>query len=58
MLVGLQGSGKTTTCGKLARWVQGIGRNPLLVSFDLKRPAAQDQLKMIAGVARTCRSTR
>ncbi len=53
MLVGLQGSGKTTTCGKLARWVQGIGRNPLLVSFDLKRPAAQDQLKTIAGVART-----
>jgi len=49
MLVGLQGSGKTTTCGKLARWVQGIGKNPLLVSFDLKRPAAQDQLKIIAG---------
>jgi signal recognition particle subunit SRP54 len=49
MLVGLQGSGKTTTCGKLARWVKGIGRNPLLVSFDLKRLAAQDQLKTIAG---------
>jgi len=49
MLVGLQGSGKTTTCGKLARWVAGIGRNPLLVSFDLKRPAAQDQLRTIAG---------
>jgi signal recognition particle subunit SRP54 len=48
MLVGLQGSGKTTTCGKLARWVRGIGRNPLLVSFDLKRPAAQEQLKTIA----------
>ncbi len=48
MLVGLQGSGKTTTCGKLARWVKGIGRNPLLVSFDLKRPAAQEQLKTIA----------
>jgi signal recognition particle subunit SRP54 len=49
MLVGLQGSGKTTTCGKLARWVAGLGRSPLLVSFDLKRLAAQDQLKSIAG---------
>ncbi|HSA95971.1 MAG TPA: signal recognition particle protein, partial [Acidobacteriota bacterium] len=48
MLVGLQGSGKTTTCGKLARWVAGLGKNPLLVSFDLKRPAAQEQLKTIA----------
>jgi signal recognition particle subunit SRP54 len=48
MLVGLQGSGKTTTCGKLARYVRGLGRNPLLVSFDLKRPAAQDQLRAIA----------
>jgi len=47
MLVGLQGSGKTTTCGKLAKWVQNMGKNPLLVSFDLKRPAAQDQLKII-----------
>ncbi len=48
MLVGLQGSGKTTTCGKLARWVAGLGKSPLLVSFDLKRPAAQDQLRTIA----------
>ncbi len=48
MLVGLQGCGKTTTCGKLARWVKGIGRNPLLVSVDLKRPAAQAQLQTIA----------
>ncbi|HEX9901935.1 MAG TPA: signal recognition particle protein [Acidobacteriota bacterium] len=48
MLVGLQGSGKTTTCGKLARYVQGLRRSPLLVSFDLKRLAAQDQLKLIA----------
>ena len=48
MLVGLQGSGKTTTCGKLAKWVQALKKNPLLVSFDLKRPAAQDQLKMIS----------
>jgi signal recognition particle subunit SRP54 len=49
MLVGLQGGGKTTTCGKLARWVKGLGKSPLVVSFDLKRPAAQDQLAMIAG---------
>ena len=48
MLVGLQGSGKTTTCGKLARWLLSLQKNPLLVSFDLKRPAAQEQLKMIA----------
>ncbi len=48
MLVGLQGSGKTTTCGKLARWVTGTGKHPLLVSFDLKRPAAQDQLRTLA----------
>lgn len=48
MLVGLQGSGKTTTCGKLARWLKNMGRNPMLVSFDLKRPAAQEQLDMIA----------
>jgi len=49
MLVGLQGSGKTTTCGKLAKWAVGKGKNPLLVSFDLKRAAAQDQLRTIAG---------
>ncbi|NIO48131.1 MAG: signal recognition particle protein [Candidatus Aminicenantes bacterium] len=48
MLVGLQGSGKTTSCGKLAKWVLDLKKNPLLVSFDLKRPAAQEQLKMIA----------
>jgi signal recognition particle subunit SRP54 len=49
MLVGLQGSGKTTTCGKLALWAKGRGRSPLLVSFDIKRPAAQEQLRTIAG---------
>jgi signal recognition particle subunit SRP54 len=48
MLVGLQGSGKTTTCAKLARWVSGTGRRPFLVSFDLKRLAAQAQLKTLA----------
>lgn len=47
MVVGLQGSGKTTTCGKLARWTAERRKNPLLVSFDLKRPAAQEQIKVI-----------
>jgi signal recognition particle subunit SRP54 len=48
MLVGLQGSGKTTTCGKLAKWLKNMGKDPMLVSFDLKRPAAQEQLEIIA----------
>ncbi|MBM3295291.1 MAG: signal recognition particle protein [Candidatus Aminicenantes bacterium] len=48
LLVGLQGGGKTTTCGKLAKWAAGKGRHPLLASFDVKRPAAQDQLRTIA----------
>jgi signal recognition particle subunit SRP54 len=48
MLVGLQGTGKTTTCGKLAKFVSNKKKNPLLVSFDLKRPAAQEQLEIIA----------
>jgi signal recognition particle subunit SRP54 len=44
MLVGLQGSGKTTTAGKLARHLRGQGQRPLLVAADLQRPAAQEQL--------------
>ena len=48
MLVGLQGSGKTTTAGKLAKYVKGLDKNPILVSFDLKRLAAQEQLRIIA----------
>lgn len=48
MLVGLQGTGKTTTCGKLAKFVSNKKKNPLLVSIDLKRPAAQEQLEIIA----------
>jgi signal recognition particle subunit SRP54 len=44
MLVGLQGSGKTTTAGKLARLLKEKGRWPLLVAADLQRPAAQEQL--------------
>ncbi len=47
MLCGLQGAGKTTTCGKLARLLQIQGRKPLLVAADLQRPAAVEQLKVI-----------
>jgi signal recognition particle subunit SRP54 len=44
MMVGLQGSGKTTTAAKLARFFKKEGRRPMLVAADLKRPAAIDQL--------------
>lgn len=47
MLVGLQGSGKTTTCGKLARFLKGERRRPLLVPADVYRPAAIEQLKIL-----------
>ncbi|MFQ6032318.1 MAG: signal recognition particle protein, partial [Candidatus Zixiibacteriota bacterium] len=47
MLVGLQGSGKTTACGKLARYYRKKGRFPLLVAADIYRPAAVDQLKIL-----------
>ena len=52
MLCGLQGSGKTTTCGKLARLLASQGRQPLLVAADLQRPAAVEQLKVIGAAAR------
>src|SRR5215467_14024588 len=48
MIVGLQGSGKTTTTGKLARWLSRNGHNPMLVSVDVYRPAAREQLKVVA----------
>ena len=48
MLVGLQGSGKTTSSGKLAKWMEKNGHRPMLVSVDVYRPAARDQLKVIA----------
>jgi signal recognition particle subunit SRP54 len=48
MLVGLQGSGKTTTAGKLALWLRKQGRSPYLVSTDVYRPAAMDQLATLA----------
>ena len=47
LLVGLQGVGKTTTTAKLALLLKKEGKSPLLVSFDLKRPAAQEQLKIL-----------
>src|ERR1700736_586181 len=49
MLCGLQGSGKTTPCGKLALTLRERGRKPMLVAADLQRPAAVDQLKIIGG---------
>ncbi len=47
MMCGLQGSGKTTTCGKLGRLLKQRGRKPLLVAADLQRPAAIDQLHVL-----------
>src|ERR1700736_574959 len=51
LLAGLQGSGKTTAAGKLARWFKQQGRNPLLVGADLQRPAAVEQLRVLGGQA-------
>jgi signal recognition particle subunit SRP54 len=48
LLLGLQGSGKTTTSGKLAQWLTRQGRHPLLVSTDVRRPAAIEQLSVLA----------
>ncbi|MDI6852393.1 MAG: signal recognition particle protein [Deltaproteobacteria bacterium] len=48
MLVGLQGSGKTTTCAKLAKRLKSQGRQPYLVPADVQRPAAIEQLKRLA----------
>ena len=47
MMVGLQGSGKTTTTAKLARWFEKQGKSPLLVAADMQRPAAVEQLKVL-----------
>jgi signal recognition particle subunit SRP54 len=49
LMAGLQGSGKTTTSGKLAHWFKNGGHRPLLVSVDVYRPAAREQLKVVAG---------
>src|SRR5207247_8778797 len=48
LMAGLQGSGKTTTSGKLANWLKNGGHLPLLVSVDVYRPAAREQLKIVA----------
>ncbi len=48
VLLGLQGAGKTTTAGKLATWLTKQGKHPLLVSTDVKRPAAIEQLNVVA----------
>jgi signal recognition particle subunit SRP54 len=51
MLAGLQGSGKTSTAGKLARHLASKGRKPMLVACDLQRPAAVKQLQVLGGQA-------
>ena len=48
MIVGLQGSGKTTTTGKLAKWLTEHGHRPIVVSTDVYRPAAREQLSQVA----------
>lgn len=53
MLVGLQGTGKTTTAGKLAAWLKQTGKNPLLAACDVYRPAAIDQLEIVGKAVNT-----
>jgi signal recognition particle subunit SRP54 len=48
MIVGLQGSGKTTTTGKLSKWLTQHGHRPIVVSTDVYRPAAREQLSQVA----------
>ena len=48
LMAGLQGSGKTTTAAKLAAWLQKGGHRPMLVSVDVYRPAAREQLRVVA----------
>jgi signal recognition particle subunit SRP54 len=49
LMLGLQGSGKTTTTAKLARWLQKQGKHAMVVSTDVRRPAAIEQLSVLAG---------
>jgi signal recognition particle subunit SRP54 len=51
LLLGLQGSGKTTTSGKLGKWLARQGRHPLMVSTDVRRPAAIEQLSIVGDKA-------
>src|SRR6202522_4425695 len=48
LMAGLQGSGKTTTSGKLAQWLKNAGARPMLVSVDVSRHASREQLKVVA----------
>ena len=48
LMAGLQGGGKTTTSGKLANWLKKAGHRPMLVSVDVYRPAAREQLRLVA----------
>jgi signal recognition particle subunit SRP54 len=48
LMCGLQGSGKTTTCGKLAAWLKRRGKNVMLAACDLQRPAAVEQLRVVS----------
>ena len=56
LLLGLQGAGKTTTAGKLGKWLAKQGRHPLLVSTDVKRPAAIEQLNIVGQQGRPARA--
>lgn len=53
MLVGLQGTGKTTTCGKLANYLKESGKKPILCACDIYRPAAIDQLEIVGKAVKT-----
>lgn len=53
MLVGLQGTGKTTTCGKLANYLKESGKKPMLCACDIYRPAAIDQLEIVGKAVKT-----
>ena len=53
MMVGLQGTGKTTTCGKLAAWLKQNGKKPMVCACDVYRPAAIDQLEVVGKAVNT-----
>lgn len=53
MMAGLQGTGKTTTCGKLANYLKQSGKKPMLVACDVYRPAAVDQLEVVGKACKT-----
>ena len=53
MMVGLQGTGKTTTCGKLAAYLKQAGKKPMMAACDIYRPAAIDQLEVVGRAVNT-----